>query len=60
MIPSLKLKQDASEEKTIHDDAIVLVGCMKSLSDLGWSRRFCRALFSPCPKKLSTSMSAMW
>lgn len=37
MIPSLTLKRDVSGEKTMHDYAIVLIGCMKSLSVLGWS-----------------------
>ena len=35
MIPSLKLKRDASGGKTMHDGDHVLVGCMKSLRVLG-------------------------
>jgi len=34
MIPDLKLKWDASEGKTIHDGALVLIGFMWSLSVL--------------------------
>ena len=34
MILGLKLKQDASREKTTHDGDSALVGCMKSLSVL--------------------------
>jgi len=33
-MPGLKLKWDASEEKTMHDGALVLVGFMWSLSVL--------------------------
>ena len=59
MIIGLKLKCDASGGKTIHDGALILVGCMESLSVLGCSGRFCRAWISPCFKKLLASMSTM-
>ena len=36
MIPDLKLKWDASEGKTVHDGALVLIGFMWPLSVLSF------------------------
>ena len=59
MILGLKLKCDAWGGKDIHDGDYVLVRCMKPLSVLGCSWRFCKVWLSSCFEKLSASMSAM-
>ena len=57
MIDSLKLKFDAVGEKTMHDIASILVGCMKSFLSVLGSWRYCKAWLSPCYEKLLASLS---
>ena len=59
MILGLKLKQDASWGKIIHDGDPIILRSLKSLSVLGCSWRFCKAWLSSCSKKLSSPISAM-
>ena len=44
----------------MHDGALVLNGCMKSLRVLGWWRLFCWERFSPWSMSLSIGFSSIF